>query len=118
MSVEMDGIALKKVWSLSDLPRGFKEIWTKWILEKKLHPDSYVNQLKASLIADGFSQKSEMDYGDVYAPVVRYSTQKMMLSAEVQQYWKILQLNVRAALLIGPLRKELFIEQPEGFIQR
>lgn len=115
MKEEIDGITEKKVWSLAKLPPGHKTIGTKWVYHQKNKPDGELERYKARLVAKGFSQRSGVDYGEVYAPVARYSTLRALLATAAHYSWKLMQLDVRAAFLNGPLAEELYVRQPEGF---
>ena len=57
-----------------------------------------------------------MDYEEVFAPVARLDTIRMLLSLIAHHSWKIYQLDVKSAFLNGILNEEVYAEQPKGFI--
>lgn len=56
-----------------------------------------------------------MDYGEVFAPVARLDTIRLVISLAAQKEWTIYQLDVKSAFLHCELNEEVFIEQPPGY---
>jgi len=52
----------------------------KWIFKLKLKPNSEVAKHKARLVARGFMQKAGRDYFEVYAPVARLETVRLIVA--------------------------------------
>jgi hypothetical protein len=67
-------------------------------------------------VARGFSQKEGIDYDEIFAPVARYSSIKIIISLAAVFGWKLHQMDVKTAFLNGEVEQEVYIEQPEGFI--
>jgi hypothetical protein len=80
MKNEMNSLEQNGTWELVNLPTGRKTIGSKWIFKTKLDSNGNIERRKARLVAQGFSQKFGIDYHDVFAPVARTVTMKMMLS--------------------------------------
>jgi len=70
---------------------------------------------KACLVVKGFSQHAGTDYINIYSPVVRFETIRLMLGLAALKKWHITGLNVRNTYLYGELDKEIYMEQLEGF---
>ena len=70
---------------------------------------------KACLVAKGFSQVEGLDFDQVFSPVVRFETVRLMLALAALENWYITGLDVRSAYLYGKLDEEIYMEQPKGF---
>ncbi len=75
-------------------------------------PDRY----RARLVAKGFSQDQGIDYQEVFAPVVRYNAIRSLLALANHLDPNVHQMDVKTAFLQGELDAEVYMEQPEGFI--
>ena len=62
MNDEIDLLISNKTWKLVDLPPGCKTIDCKWVLRKKLKPDSTIDKFKVRLVAKDFKQKADIDF--------------------------------------------------------
>jgi hypothetical protein len=56
-----------------------------------------------------------VDYGDIFAPVARHDTIRLLLALVGQKEWKVYHLDVKSAFLNGILLEEIYVQQPEGF---
>jgi len=70
---------------------------------------------RARLVAKGFSQVEGLDFNQIFSPVVRFETVRLILAMAALNNWKAYGLDVRNAYLYGELHKEIYMEQPEGF---
>ena len=61
-------------------------------------------------------QKEGIDYTEVFAPVARLETVRLVIALASWKNWKLWQLDVKSAFLNGPLDEDVFILQPPGFI--
>ena len=77
-----------------------------------------MDKYKVRLVAKGYKQKYGIDYKEVFAPVARQDTIRLIISITTQKSWPIYQLDVKSAFLHGELQEEVYVEQPEGFVQK
>ena len=63
----------------------------------------------------GFSQKKGVDLEEIFSPVVKMSSIRVVLGLAASLDLEIEQLDVKTAFLHGDLEEEIYMEQPEGF---
>ncbi|KAK9907798.1 hypothetical protein M0R45_000739 [Rubus argutus] len=115
MDLEIGAIEKNGTWELTTLPAGAKRIGVKWVFKTKLNEHGEVDKCKASLVAKGYAQEHGIDYTEVFAPVARWDTIRMVIALAVQRGWNIFQLDVKSAFLHGELTEEVFVDQPLGY---
>lgn len=113
---EITSIEENKTWDLVDLPIGAKPIGLKWVFKVKRNADGSINKFKARLVAKGYVQKHGIDYDEVFAPVARIETIRLIIGLAASKGWMIHHLDVKTAFLHGDLREEVYVSQPQGFI--
>ncbi|KFD60150.1 hypothetical protein M514_27678 [Trichuris suis] len=114
---EMKSLKDYKVWELVDLPQGKKPISCKWVFKAKLDSQGRVQTYKARLVARGFSQKYGEDYDETFAPVVKHDTIRVLFAVAAARGLHVRHLDVKCAYLNGKLEEELYMEQPQGFVE-
>lgn len=115
MDSEISSIEKNGTWLLTDLPKGAKSIGVKWVYKTKLNQHGDIEKYKARLVAKGYTQEHGIDYEEVYAPVARMDTVRMILALAAQRGWNVYQLDVKSAFLQGELTEEVYVEQPKGY---
>lgn len=66
-------------------------------------------------MAKGYSQIEGIDYAETFAPVVRYTSVRVLLAIASQKNWMITQMDAVTAYLNGTLEEEIFMVQPAGY---
>ncbi|GAA0167068.1 transmembrane signal receptor [Lithospermum erythrorhizon] len=118
MDNEISSIQNNNTWKLTSLPRGAKRIGVKWIFKTKRDENGVITKHKARLVAKGYTQQEGIDYAEVFAPVARMDTVRMILSIAAQRNWKIYQLDVKSAFLHGELTEDVYVDQPRGYEEK
>ncbi|GJZ84009.1 zinc finger, CCHC-type containing protein [Tanacetum coccineum] len=113
---EMNSIMGNNTWVLVDLPLGCKPLGCKWIFKRKLKVDGTIEKFKARLVIQGFRQKSRIYYFDTYARVVCISTIRLLITLALIHNLIIHQIDVKTTFLNDALHKEVYMNQPQGFI--
>ena len=85
------------------------------MLRRKYHTDGILQTFKARLVANGCRQKEGIDYFDIYAPVARTTSIRLLFALVSIHNLFIHQMDVKIALLNGDLNEEIYMEQSEGF---
>ena len=65
----------------------------------------------------GYAQQYVVDYQEIFAPVARYDTIKLILAFASHSSWQIHQLDVKSAFLNGLLAEEIYVE-PRAWYER
>ena len=115
---EYNSLKSNGTWELAELPHGRNVIGSKWVFKHKRDADGKIHKCKARLVAQGFSQKSGVDYDDVFLSVVKYNSIRALLALVNQQDLELHQMDVKTEYLIGDLEEGLFMKQPEGFVDK
>jgi hypothetical protein len=118
MCMEFEALLSNKTWTLCPRPSHQHVIHNKWVYKIKRKSDGVVDRFKARLVAKGFEQKFGIDYIDTFSPVIKPSTIRVILALVVYFNWMIMQLDISNAFLHGSLLKEVYIEQPKGFVDK
>jgi hypothetical protein len=116
MIEELASIKKNQTWELVELPSNKKAIQVKWVFKLKLNPDGTIAKYKARLVARGFLQREWLDYSEVYSPVARIETVRLVVAVATAREWPMYHLDVKSAFLNGPLEELVFVTQPPGFI--
>ena len=117
MNEEMSSLHENQTWILEPLPSGRKPISCKWIYKKKTKADGSLDRFKARLVARGFSQRPGIDYNETFSPVVRFDSLRVLLSLAASQDMELLQFDIKTAFLYGHLDNDIYMSQPQGFIE-
>ena len=112
---EYNSLMEQKTWSLVPLPPGRRAIGCRWVYKRKHAQDGSVARYKARLVAKGYSQREGIDYQEVFAPVVKFTSIRVMLALATELDWELQQLDVDTAFLYAPVQEEIYMEQPEGY---
>lgn len=115
MKSEMETIEKNNTWVLTDLPPGHKPIGLKWVFKLKKDSEGNLVKHKARLVAKGYVQRKGIDYNEVFAPVARLETIRLLLALSAKEGWEVHHLDVKSAFLNGELLEEVYVMQPEGF---
>ncbi|KAE8664189.1 Detected protein of unknown function [Hibiscus syriacus] len=116
MKDEMDSLMSNQTWELGELPPGKKTLHNKWIYRIKEEHDGR-KRYKARLVVKGFQQKEGIDYNEIFSPVVKLSTIRLVLKIVAAENLHLEQLDVKTTFLHGDLEEEIYMRQPEGFIE-
>jgi len=87
-----------------------------WVYKVKRKSDRSIERHKARLVARGFSQKYGVYFDETYSPVAKLTTVKVLISLAASKGWRLWQMDVKNAFLYGDLDKEIYMEQPPGWI--
>lgn len=117
MRDELDSIHRNHTWDLVKMPAGRAAINSGWVLKRKRDAKGNVIRYKARLVAKGYSQQKGIDYTETFAPVAKFSSIRLLLALAAHHDWDIHQMDVKTAFLHGDLDVEIYMRQPEDFVE-
>uniref|UniRef100_A0A2N9I546 Integrase catalytic domain-containing protein n=1 Tax=Fagus sylvatica TaxID=28930 RepID=A0A2N9I546_FAGSY len=115
MKDEMNSLMTSQTWELIELPQRKKALHNKWVYRVKEEHDGS-KRYKARLVVKGFQQKEGVDYTDIFSPVVKLTTIRLVLGIVAAENLHLEQLDVKTAFLHGDLEEDIYMHQPQGFI--
>ena len=118
MEEEIEAIEKNSTWELVKLPEKCKTIGVKWIYKIKRDNSGEIVRYKARLVAKGFSQVRGVDFEEVFSPVARAESIRIIVAMAAQFKWKLHHLDIKSAFLNGYIEEDIYVNQPEGFIKR
>ena len=86
-----------------------------WVFKLKRLPDGTPSKFKARYCVRGDLQKEGIDYFETYAPVVQWSTVRLILTLILAKGWVTKQVDYTNAFAQAVLKEEVYIEAPRGF---
>jgi Reverse transcriptase (RNA-dependent DNA polymerase) len=112
----MESMRSNNVWKLVDLPEGRKAIGNKWVLKIKRLADGSIDRYKARLVVKGYTQQEGIDYEEIFSPVVRFTSIRLILATVAGLDLELHQMDVKTVFLNGNLEEEIYMEQPASFV--
>jgi hypothetical protein len=114
MQEELNNFTRNEVWHLVPRPNQ-NVVGTKWVFRNNQDEHGVVTRNKARLVAKGYSQVEGLDFDETYAPVARLESICILLAYATYHGFRFYQMDVKSAFLNGPIKEEVYVEQPPGF---
>ena len=86
-----------------------------WAFKLKRLPDGTASKYKARYCVRGDQQTEGVDYFETYAPVVQWSTVRLLLTMILANDWTTRQVDYTNAFAQATLKEEVYIEAPRGY---
>ncbi|KAG7597916.1 Reverse transcriptase RNA-dependent DNA polymerase [Arabidopsis suecica] len=116
MNEEMDSQTKNHTWTVVKRPLNQRVIGSRWIYKFKMGiPGVEEPRFKARLVAKGYAQREGIDYHEIFAPVVKHVSIRILLSIVAQEDLELEQLDVKTAFLHGELKEKIYMAPPEGY---
>ena len=118
MTLEYNSLMENECWELVPRPTDANVIKSKWVYKTK-EEQTVVGalgvRLKSRVVACGYSQILGVDFSETYAPVVKLTSIRIVVSVTVTLDLHLHQMDVVTAFLNGVPLETIFMEQPAGF---
>ena len=114
---EVETLESMDAWEVVDRTPEMNVIDSIWAFRLKRFPDGMIKKFKARFCARGDQQLAGVDFFETYAPVVQWTTVRLMLILEILLNLKSKQGDVTAAFLHADLGEDenVYVEMPLGF---
>ncbi|GJU63664.1 retrovirus-related pol polyprotein from transposon TNT 1-94 [Tanacetum coccineum] len=118
MQEELHEFDRLEVWELVPRPDKVMVITLKWIYKVKLDEMGGILKNKACLVARGYRQEEGIDFEESFAPVARLDAIQIFLAYAAHMNMIVYQMDVKTTFLNGILREEVYVSQPDGFVDQ
>ena len=116
LDAEYSSLISNETWELVPPPKDANIVRSKWVLKVKQDAVGNINRYKARFIAQGYSQTQGVDYEEVFSPIARDSSIRTLLALANAHDLEVHQMDVKTAFLNGTGDHDIYMSQPEGFI--
>ncbi|WJX42094.1 hypothetical protein P8452_29365 [Trifolium repens] len=118
MEEEMLSLEKNQTWKLVPLPKNKRVVGSKWVFKRKEGiPGVEAPRYKARLIAKGFTQVEGIDYNEIFSPVVKHCSIRVLMAIVNMYDLELEQMDVKTAFLHGELEETIYMQQPESFVE-
>nr|GEV75114.1 hypothetical protein [Tanacetum cinerariifolium] len=104
------------VRELVDRPLRKNVINIKWLWKNNRDEENTVIRNKSRLVAKGYAQKEGVDFDESFAPVARLEAVRLFIAYAAHKSFTVYQMDVKTTFLYGPLEEEVYVNQPDGFV--
>ncbi|WJX83794.1 hypothetical protein P8452_66428 [Trifolium repens] len=118
MEDEMQSLRENNTFELVKLPKGKRALKNRRVYRIKQDECTSQRRYKARLVLKGFKQREGIDFGEIFAPVVKMQSIRMVLGLPASLDLEVEQMDVKTAFLRGDLHEEIYMEQPDGFVEK
>ncbi|GKU95372.1 hypothetical protein SLEP1_g8739 [Rubroshorea leprosula] len=115
MKDEMKSLLDNHTFDLVKLPKDRKALKNRWVYRVKHEDGTLVPRYKARLVVKGFSQRKGVDFSEIFSPIVRMSSIRVVFGLPTRVDLEVEQMDVKTTFLHGDLDEEIYMEQPESF---
>ncbi|GJR45798.1 retrovirus-related pol polyprotein from transposon TNT 1-94 [Tanacetum coccineum] len=116
MQEEIHEFKRLQVLELAPCPYKVLLIKLKWIY--KTDDFGGVLKNKDRLVAQGFRQEEGIDFEQSFTPVAKIEAIHIFIVNAAHKNMTIYQMDVKTAFLNGELKEEIYVSQPEGFVDQ
>lgn len=115
MQQEFDALQRNKTWTLMPCPPCVRVISGEWVFKVKTGADGSFDRNKAQWVVRGDIQRSGIDFGETFSPVVKPATIRIVLTLIAFKQWLANQLDVSNVFLHDNITERVYCRQPTGF---
>nr|GFB52539.1 hypothetical protein [Tanacetum cinerariifolium] len=87
-----------------------------WLWKNKRDEENTVIRNKSRLVAKGYAQKEGIDFEESFAPIAQLEAVRLFIAYAAHKSFTVYQIDVKTAFVYGPLKEEVYVNQPDGFV--
>jgi len=115
MQTELKLMKKQNVWTIVPILSNRNIVDCKWVYKIKKDSAGQITRYKARLVAKGFSQQLGTDFDELFSPVVRYDSLRLLTALSISLSWKRPnQLDIKGTFFYGSLNEEIYMRLPLG----
>ena len=115
MKLEIDTLVAQRTWDPVPREKNMNVLKGTWAFKLKRLPDGTAYRYKARFCARGDLQKEGVDFFETYAPVVQWSTIRLLLTTVLTEGWVTRQVDYTNAFVQAELKEEVYVDYPRMF---
>nr|GFC00426.1 retrovirus-related Pol polyprotein from transposon TNT 1-94 [Tanacetum cinerariifolium] len=104
------------VWVLVPAPYNISPLTLKWLFKNKHNEEQTAIRNKSRLVVRGYHQEKGIDFEESFALVARMEAIRIFLAYTAHESFIVFQMDVKTTFLHGSLKEDMYVCQPEGFI--
>jgi hypothetical protein len=114
MQEELNNFKRNEVWSLVERSK-LNVVGTKWVFYNKQDEHGVVTRMKTRFVEKGYSHVKGLDFDETFARIARLESICILLAYATHHDFKLYQPDMKRVFLNGPIKEELYVDQPPGF---
>ena len=118
MKEELEDIEKSGTWELISPHTDCRQTGLKWVFKVKKNSRGEVSCHKACLLVKGYLQRYGIDYKEVFSPLARFESIRVLMALAAQAIWELHHLGVKSAFLNGEIENEIYVKQLGGFTMK
>ncbi|GJX92671.1 retrovirus-related pol polyprotein from transposon TNT 1-94 [Tanacetum coccineum] len=115
-SQDVDELKTQQQHVLVPAPNNIKPLTLKWLFKNKVNEENMAIRNKTCLVVRGYHQEEGIDFEESFASVARMEAIRIFLAYATHKSFIMFQMDVKTAFLHGTLKEDVYVCQPEGFI--
>ena len=117
MDVEINQLERLKTWKIVHPPPGANVINSGFVFRQKRDANGQIETYKARFIGKGYGQEYGIDHFKTFAPSVKMTSLRVVLSYAAQEDWEIHQIDIKSAYLNATITETIYVKPLHGYLK-